>query len=206
MSENSVFYSETESIVDTVIRTAVVVASPGPRPARKPDLDDVVKILGREATRKISAVFSQLSSLLRHENQALKAKVGILENELKTVTENFENATMWRENVLSGCPVLFERSGLVYTLKLLGKLKRKTDQDPEGVAESPPAPESGEGSKELNSEATSSLATREDAAEDSTPTNTFESKTTVSQNTQGTDVSKKGKQFPGEPEPSDPPL
>lgn len=84
-------------------------------------------MLAREATRKINAIFSQLSSTLLNENKNLKAKVGDLENELKTVTGNFENARMWRENVLNGCPVLFEQSGLLFTLKPFGKLKVKTD-------------------------------------------------------------------------------
>lgn len=96
------------------------------------DLDSTVEVLSREAVRKISAVFSQLSSMLHNENQTLKAKVGELESELKAVTENFENARRWRENVLNGCPVLFEQSGLIYTLKPFGKLKRNS----EGVAES----------------------------------------------------------------------
>lgn len=97
----------------------------------QPDLDGVVEMLSREATRKISGVFSQLSSLLHNENRSLKARVGQLESQLRTVTGNFENARMWRENVLSGCPVLFEQSGLIYTLKPFGKLKRKTDGETE---------------------------------------------------------------------------
>lgn len=96
-------------------------------------------MLAREATRKIDTVFSQLSSMLRNENKTLKARVGQLEDELKTMTENFEDARMWRENVLSGCPVLFEQSGLIFTLKPFGKLKRKTDKLTEGVEESSPA-------------------------------------------------------------------
>lgn len=77
--------------------------------------------------------------MLHNENKTLKAKVGQLESELKTTTENFENARMWRENVLNGCPVLFEQSGLVYTLKPFGKLKRMTDKLTEGVTGSSPA-------------------------------------------------------------------
>lgn len=47
-----------------------------------------------------------------------------LESELKTMMKKFENATTWRENVLSGYPVLFEDSGLVFILKLFGKLEK----------------------------------------------------------------------------------
>lgn len=91
-------------------------------------------MLAREATRKINAVFSQLSSTLLNDNKTLKTEVGRLESELKTVTGNFENARMWRENVLNGCPVLFEQSGLIFTLKPFGKLIRKTDKLSEGEA------------------------------------------------------------------------
>lgn len=105
----------------------------------QPDFDSIVEMLAREATRKISAIFSQLSSLLHNENKTLSTKVGQLENELKTMTENYENARMWRENVLNGCPVLFEQSGLIFTLKPFGKLKRKTDEVTEGVTKSSPA-------------------------------------------------------------------
>ena len=94
----------------------------------QPDFDTVVEMLAREATRKIDAVFSQLSSTLHNENQTLQARVGGLQSELKTTQENFENARMWREHVLSGSPVLFQQSGLVYTLKPSGKLKTRTDQ------------------------------------------------------------------------------
>ncbi len=87
-----------------------------------------MEVLAREATRKISAVFSQLCSMLQDEKRALEAAVGRLESELKTMAENLKNARMWRENVLSGCPVLFEQSGLIFTLKPFGKLKRKTDE------------------------------------------------------------------------------
>ncbi len=98
-----------------------------------------MEVLVWEAARKINAVFSQLSSMLLSENKTLKARVGQLESKLKTVTENFENARMWRENVLNGCPVLFEESGLIFTLKPLGMLKIKTDTSTEGVTESSPA-------------------------------------------------------------------
>lgn len=98
-----------------------------------------MEMLSREATRKISAVFSQLSSLMHNENQTLKAKVGQLESELKTVTENYENARTWRENVLNGCPVLFEQSGLIYTLKPFGKLNRQAERVTE------PQPPAGSG-------------------------------------------------------------
>lgn len=95
-------------------------------------------MLAREATRKIGAIFSQLSLMLHNDNQTLKAKVEQLESELKTATGNFENARLWRENVLNGCPVLFEHTGLIYTLKPFGRLKRKMDLLTEGVTESLP--------------------------------------------------------------------
>lgn len=105
----------------------------------QPELDDIAEVLAREVARKINAIFSQLSSTLLSDNQSLKARVGQLESELTTVTKNYENARLWRENVLSGCPVLFEQSGLIYTLKPFGVLKKKTDQVTEGVTESSPA-------------------------------------------------------------------
>lgn len=98
-----------------------------------------MEILAQEATRKIDTIFTQLSSLLHNENKTLKAKVGQLESQLTTMTANFENARMWRENVLNGCPVLFEQTGLIFTLKPFGKFKRKPDKITEGVTESPPA-------------------------------------------------------------------
>lgn len=64
--------------------------------------------------------------------------MGQLESELKTVTESFENARVWRENVLNGCPVLFKQSGQVFTLKPLGKLNIRTDKVAEGGSGSSP--------------------------------------------------------------------
>lgn len=84
-------------------------------------------MLACEATRKISAIFSQLSLALHRENQTLRAKVGKLEKELKTTSENFENAKTWKENVLTGCPVLFEESGLIFALRPFGKLAKNPD-------------------------------------------------------------------------------
>lgn len=55
------------------------------------------------------------------------------------MTANYENARMWRENVLNGCPVLFEETGLIFTLKPFGNLKKNPDKMTEGVTESSPA-------------------------------------------------------------------
>lgn len=85
-------------------------------------------ILAREATRKVNAIFCQMFAALHSQNQTLSARVGQLESELKTVMENFQNATTWRENVLSGCPVLFEESGLLFILKPFGKLEKNPDK------------------------------------------------------------------------------
>ncbi|XP_033953555.1 zinc finger protein 431-like [Pseudochaenichthys georgianus] len=198
MSENLVFYSEIKSILETVIRTSVDIghskektSTKGATMRREPDFDTVVEMLAREATRKIDAVFSQLSSTLHNENQTLQARVGGLQSELKTTQENFENARMWREHVLSGSPVLFQQSGLVYTLKPSGKLKTRTDQL------TGDGPETGhdEAAKEVNSEAESSAAIGQDIKEDSSTTNTADSKTPESQNTQEAGVRGKGKQF-----------
>lgn len=52
-----------------------------------------------------------------------------LESELKTATKKCESAATWRENVLSGCPVLFEESGLVFILKLFGKLEKNPHKE-----------------------------------------------------------------------------
>ncbi|KAK5905298.1 hypothetical protein CesoFtcFv8_006778 [Champsocephalus esox] len=164
MSENLVFYSEIKSILETVIRTSVDIghskektSTKGATMRREPDFDTVVEMLAREATRKIDAVFSQLSSTLHNENQTLQARVGGLQSELKTTQENFENARMWREHVLSGSPVLFQQSGLVYTLKPSGKLKTRTDQLT-GDGPETGHDEGEEAAKEVNSEAESSAA------------------------------------------------
>lgn len=101
----------------------------------QPDFGNMVDLLTREATRKISSVFAPL---LLAENSSLKARVGRLESELKAVTESLENSNLWRENVLSGCPVLFQDSGLIFTLKPLGKLSMKPK---EGEDDPPPAAE-----------------------------------------------------------------
>lgn len=105
------------------------------------DFDSIVDILAREAARKINAISSQLSSTMQNIIRSLKAEAGRLESELKVTTESFENARMWRENVLSGCPVLFEQTGLIYTLKPFGTLKRKADKLAEGVTETAAAAE-----------------------------------------------------------------
>lgn len=89
---------------------------------------DIVDLLAREAARKVSAIFCQMSAALHSQNQTLRARAAQLESELKTVIKNFENATTWRENVLSGYPVLFEDSGLVFILKLFGKLEKNADK------------------------------------------------------------------------------
>lgn len=85
-------------------------------------------LLAREATRQVSAIFCQMSAALHSQNQTLRARVAQLESELKTVIKNFEHATTWRENVLSGYPVLFEDSGLVFILNLFGKLEKNPDK------------------------------------------------------------------------------
>lgn len=77
-----------------------------------------------EAARKISSIFSQLSSSLLAENRKLNAQ---LEAELKSAAEGLENARLWRENVLNGGPVLLEQSSTVFPMKPLIRLKRKMD-------------------------------------------------------------------------------
>lgn len=72
--------------------------------------------------------------------------MGQLERELKTATKNVENATTWRENVLSGCPVLFEESGLVFILKLFGKLEKNPHrEDAAGFTAVPLVPDGSDG-------------------------------------------------------------
>lgn len=100
---------------------------------------NTVEMLACEASRKIDAIFTHLSSMLLKENQTLKAKVEKLDSELQDMTKNFENAQLWRENVLNGCPVLFEESGMIFTLKLFGQLMKNTDKLTEGVAGPTPA-------------------------------------------------------------------
>ncbi|KAM9327431.1 uncharacterized protein KZ484_018910 isoform 3-T4 [Pholidichthys leucotaenia] len=150
MSEKLVFYSETKLILETLLRSAVEILGRFTEKAKltdqnvKPDVDAVVEMFARETARKISSVFCQLSSLLQAENRTLKDRVEKMEGQLKTATERFENARLWREHILNGDPVLFQPSGLVFTLKLSGKLM-KIDEGAEGVGASsapppPPAP------------------------------------------------------------------
>lgn len=80
-----------------------------------------------EAARKISSIFSQLSSSLLAENRKLNAQLEQLEAELKSAAEGLENARLWRENVLNGGPVLLEQSSTVFPMKPLIRLKRKMD-------------------------------------------------------------------------------
>ncbi|RVE65208.1 hypothetical protein OJAV_G00133250 [Oryzias javanicus] len=93
----------------------------------KSGFDATAQMLSRETGRKICSVFSQMSSLLLSENSTLKARLERLEAELQSVTKNVEDARRWRENVLSGCPVLFQRSGLLLRLKPFGRLMRRAD-------------------------------------------------------------------------------
>ncbi|TNN01218.1 hypothetical protein fugu_010600 [Takifugu bimaculatus] len=132
--EQNIFYLQTKFIIETVLKTAADVIGTAkvnnttgePNVRREPG---VVDTMAREATRKVSAIFCLMSAALQSQNQALRARVGQLERELKTATKNFENATTWRENVLSGCPVLFEESGLVFILKLFGKLEKNPHRE-----------------------------------------------------------------------------
>lgn len=101
----------------------------------QPDFDGVVDLLAREATRTICGLFSQLLS----QNASLKTRVGRLEGELKTAAETVQRSNLWRENVLSGCPVLFQDSGLVFSLKPLGKLTVKSNPASEGDHQASPA-------------------------------------------------------------------
>lgn len=91
-------------------------------------------VLAGEASRKINAIFASLSAALQRENQTLKAKTANLERELHDITKACEEAKRWRENVLNGSPVLFEETGMIFTLKLLGQLMRNTDRFTEEVS------------------------------------------------------------------------
>lgn len=72
--------------------------------------------------------------MLQRENQTLKAKTAKLESELHDITTTCEKAQLWRENVLNGCPVLFEETGMIFTLKLLGQLMQNTERFTEEVS------------------------------------------------------------------------
>lgn len=91
-------------------------------------------MLAGEASRKISAIFTSLSSTLQRENQTLKAKTAKLEGELHDVSKACEKAQQWRENVLNGSPVLFEETGMIFTLKLSGQLRQNSDRFTEAVS------------------------------------------------------------------------
>lgn len=60
--------------------------------------------------------------MVQRDHKTLTDKVGQLESELKSMKEECESVRSWRENVLKGSPVLFEDSGLVFTLQPYGKL------------------------------------------------------------------------------------
>ncbi|XP_038161232.1 zinc finger protein 729 [Cyprinodon tularosa] len=131
MGESSVFFSQVKAIIKILLSTAVDVLDVSHEGEKTKQVwrskEDLMDFLTEEAARKISSVFSQLSLLLLNENSALKARLEQVEAELRSVSESLENARLWRENVLNGCPVLFEQSGLIFTLKPLGRLNRKTD-------------------------------------------------------------------------------
>lgn len=101
------------------------------RPSLSPLQTDIVHKLAGEASRKISAIFGSLSSGLQKENQTLMAKTAKLDSELHDITKACEKAQLWRENVLNGCPVLFEETGMIFTLKPLGQLMQSTDKLPQ---------------------------------------------------------------------------
>lgn len=65
--------------------------------------------------------------MLQRENTTLKATVGQLQSELKTMRENFESTRAGRNSILNGCPILIEKSGLIFTSKSSGELKSKTE-------------------------------------------------------------------------------
>ncbi|KAM9733013.1 uncharacterized protein ACNS7B_015265 [Menidia menidia] len=158
MSENGVFCSEVKSIIEMLLKSSISMfggtgeesASNEPEAECTTDFESIVEMLVREATRKIGCVFSQLSTLLLAENGSLKARVGQLEARLESTAESYENARLWRENVLSGCPVLFQQSGLVLTLKPCGTLRIKT-HDP---SEPSPADAQVEARHQTNGEET----------------------------------------------------
>ncbi|XP_013890050.1 zinc finger protein 708 [Austrofundulus limnaeus] len=172
MSGSSVFCSEIKSVLKTLVEAAVDVTGGSDEEKkltldRRPDFDSVVGLLAREATRTIGGVFSQLIA----ENAALKTRVGRLESELKTATESLQRSNLWRENVLSGCPVLFQDSGLVFTLKPLGKLTINSNRASEGDHQTSPAAGQGPDGGETLDEEILSPANEQDSAQDFAVTN-----------------------------------
>lgn len=136
--ENSVC-AATRSIIDTVIHAAVELSFSTDKPCVfEPGPQRTKVAMAEEATRKISSIFYHL---LKREIEALETKVELLESQLKTTMENYEGAKQWRENVLSGSPVLFEQTGLVYTLKPLGKLISPSDYISDRTPEPAAAPQ-----------------------------------------------------------------
>ncbi|XP_023817833.1 uncharacterized protein LOC110016280 [Oryzias latipes] len=134
MAEN-VLYVEIKFILDTLVEAAVDVLGVSGRQTGNAKMESgfgaTGEMLSRETSRKICCVFSQMSSLLLSENSALKAQLERLEAELQSATRNVEDARRWRESVLSGCPVLFQQSGLLFRLKPFGRLMRRTDAQQE---------------------------------------------------------------------------
>ncbi|XP_029374270.1 oocyte zinc finger protein XlCOF6-like [Echeneis naucrates] len=209
MSEKSVFYLETKSIMETVIKATVELFGNLKEDIKtkeakmRREQSSIMEMIAWEAARKIDAIFCLLSSMLDNENKTLKAKVGQLESKLKTTTEHFENARMWRENVLSGCPVLFEQSGLIFTLKPFGMLKTKTDEVTEKMSDSTSADgthsgrstDIGDAAKQLNSEAESIPGRGQDTAKDCTTRSIPDSTNTDCQSTQEAGITRKGRMF-----------
>ncbi|XP_056138886.1 zinc finger protein 226-like [Lampris incognitus] len=146
MPENDVFYQEAASILELVIEAAVAVvgtaegetSAEAPSKKLKADLTSVTQALAREAARKMDGLFTQLSTPARAENLTLKTKVGRLESELKSVAKKLENLKKCKDNILKGCPVLFEETGLIWALKPCGKMKERGDGEAERAAVAPP--------------------------------------------------------------------
>ncbi|XP_061637344.1 zinc finger protein 28-like isoform X2 [Phyllopteryx taeniolatus] len=130
MSESLVFHSQTKLILETVIKCALdlMAGFANENQSTEAGFNKMVELLAQEASRKINSVFLQLSDATNKEKLTLRDKVSKLESRLTAVTEDLDGIKIWRENVMSGCPVLNEQTGWVLTLKPFGMLVKSADE------------------------------------------------------------------------------
>ncbi|XP_077396412.1 uncharacterized protein LOC144032835 isoform X2 [Festucalex cinctus] len=102
----------------------------------------------------------------------LQDKVSELERQLKAVTEDLDIIRVWRENLLSGCPVLNEQTGLLFTLKPYGVLVKSelAKEDAESTSDIIVQIKEESALKEANCGDESPSASRQEIAEDENAT------------------------------------
>ncbi|XP_057695934.1 zinc finger protein 431-like isoform X2 [Corythoichthys intestinalis] len=130
MAESSAFYSQTKDILETAIKCAVDLTAGHEKGGHSATVgfDKILMLLAQEASRKINSIFLQLFDSANKETLTLRDKVNKLEVQLKVTMEDLNTNRVWRENLISGCPVLNEETGWISTLQPLGILVELTDK------------------------------------------------------------------------------